>query len=75
MKQFVDSQGITVTQYQKPVTVLVDQHVRSHKIQELTPFTTYSVNVSAIPQDHQYRPPTNIKVTTQMAGEFSLFLP
>ena len=37
-------------------------------IQDLSPFTTYHVNVSAIPKDRSYRPPAKITVTTQMAA-------
>ena len=36
--------------------------------QDLSPFTTYHVNVSAIPKDRSYRPPAKITVTTQMAA-------
>ena len=43
----------------------------SHKtteytIKDLSPFTTYHVNVSAIPEDRSYRPPAKITVTTQV---------
>ena len=34
--------------------------------QDLSPFTTYHVNVSAIPEDRSYRPPAKITVTTQV---------
>ncbi|XP_046660336.1 tyrosine-protein phosphatase Lar isoform X3 [Homalodisca vitripennis] len=68
VKEFVDSQGITQTQVVPRRTVLLDPDTRSHTINELSPFTTYNVNVSAIPSDHTYRPPTRITVTTQMAA-------
>ncbi|CAG2061253.1 unnamed protein product, partial [Timema podura] len=68
VKEFVDSQGITQTQTVPRITILLEPDTRSHTINELSPFTTYSVNVSAIPSDHQYRPPTKIIVTTQMAA-------
>ena len=32
----------------------------------MSPFTTYHVNVSAIPEDRSYRPPAKITVTTQV---------
>lgn len=67
-KEFVDSQGITQMQVIPRRTILLEPTVRSYTINELSPFTTYSVNVSAIPSDRQYRPPTKIAVTTQMAG-------
>lgn len=68
IKEFVDSQGITQTQVVPRRTILLDPETRSHTINELSPFTTYNVNVSAIPSDHTYRPPTRITVTTQMAA-------
>ncbi|XP_057663136.1 tyrosine-protein phosphatase Lar isoform X3 [Diorhabda carinulata] len=68
IKEFVDSQGITQTQNIPRVEIKLDADVRSHTINELSPFTTYNVNVSAIPTDNSYRPPTKITVTTQMAA-------
>jgi hypothetical protein len=70
-KEFVDSQGITQMQVIPRRTILLEPTVRSYTINELSPFTTYSVNVSAIPSDRQYRPPTKIAVTTQMAGTYN----
>lgn len=69
VKEFVDSQGITQTQNVPRRLIMLEPTVQSHTINELSPFTTYNVNVSAIPSDHQYRPPTKITVTTQMAGQ------
>ena len=68
VKEFVDSQGITQTQIVPRRTILLDPHVTATTINELQPFTTYNVNVSAVPADGQYRPPAKIKVTTQMAA-------
>ncbi|XP_024084878.1 tyrosine-protein phosphatase Lar isoform X3 [Cimex lectularius] len=68
VKEFVDSQGITQIQVVTKRTALLEPHVRTHTIHELSPFTTYSVNVSATPTDHRYRPPARITVTTQMAA-------
>ncbi|XP_060521097.1 tyrosine-protein phosphatase Lar isoform X3 [Cylas formicarius] len=68
IKEFVDSQGITQTQSIPRVEILLNADVKSHTINELSPFTTYNVNVSAIPSDNSYRPPTKITVTTQMAA-------
>lgn len=68
IKEFVDSQGITQTQNVPRVEINLKQNARSHVIKELSPFTTYNVNVSAIPTDGTYRPPTKITVTTQMAA-------
>lgn len=68
IKEFVDSQGITQTQNIPRVEITLSDDVKSHTINELSPFTTYNVNVSAIPSDNSYRPPTKITVTTQMAA-------
>ncbi|KZC05677.1 Receptor-type tyrosine-protein phosphatase delta, partial [Dufourea novaeangliae] len=46
----------------------LDPSMTSTMINELQPFTTYNVNVSAVPRDGQYRPPAKITVTTQMAA-------
>ncbi|XP_054741677.1 tyrosine-protein phosphatase Lar isoform X1 [Anastrepha obliqua] len=68
MKVFVDSQGFTQTQIVQKRDIILKHYVKSHTINELSPFTTYNVNVSAIPSDYSYRPPTKITVTTQMAA-------
>lgn len=68
VKEFVDSQGITQVQVVTKRSTVLEPHARSHTINELSPFTTYNVNVSAIPGDHRYRPPARITVTTQMAA-------
>ncbi|KAK5642104.1 hypothetical protein RI129_008271 [Pyrocoelia pectoralis] len=68
VKEFVDAQGITQTAAFEKVEILLKQSVKSHTINKLSPFTTYNVNVSAIPTDYSYRPPTKITVTTQMAA-------
>lgn len=52
---------------------MLDVSTRSHTINELSPFTTYSVNLSAIPADGAYRPPIRITVTTQMAGMLTFY--
>ncbi|KAL1129262.1 hypothetical protein AAG570_013791 [Ranatra chinensis] len=68
VKEFVDSQGITQTQVVPRRTVVLEPQTRTHTINELSPFTTYNVNVTALPADRRYRPPTRITVTTQMAA-------
>ncbi|XP_076680114.1 tyrosine-protein phosphatase Lar isoform X4 [Andrena cerasifolii] len=68
VKEFVDSQGITQTQIVPRRQILLDPSVTTTTINELQPFTTYNVNVSAVPRDGQYRPPAKITVTTQMAA-------
>ncbi|KAL5278678.1 PTPRD family protein [Megaselia abdita] len=67
-KVFVDSQGFSQTQIVQKREITLLQHTRTFTINELSPFTTYNVNVSAIPSDYSYRPPTKITVTTQMAA-------
>lgn len=68
IKEFVDSLGMTQTQEIPRKEIIVKQDRTSHSINDLSPFTTYNVNVSAIPNDDSYRPPTKITVTTQMAA-------
>ncbi|XP_047993091.1 tyrosine-protein phosphatase Lar isoform X5 [Leguminivora glycinivorella] len=68
IKEFVDSLGMTQTQEIPRRDIIVKHDRTSYSINDLSPFTTYSVNVSAIPNDDSYRPPTKITVTTQMAA-------
>ena len=67
-KEFVDAQGITQSAKVPTITILVSPTTQEYKIKDLSPFTTYHVNVSAIPSDRSYRPPAKITVTTQMAA-------
>ncbi|XP_023289127.1 tyrosine-protein phosphatase Lar isoform X2 [Orussus abietinus] len=68
VKEFRDSQGITQTQVVPRKMILLDSQYTTTTINELQPFTTYNVNVSAVPSDGSYRPPAKITVTTQMAA-------
>lgn len=68
MKEFVDSQGMTQTQIVQRREIILKPEDTSYMINELSPFTTYSVNVSAVASDKEYRPPARITVTTQMAA-------
>ncbi|XP_059050774.1 tyrosine-protein phosphatase Lar isoform X3 [Achroia grisella] len=68
IKEFVDSLGMTQTQEIPKREIIVKHDRTTHSINDLSPFTTYNVNVSAIPNDDSYRPPTKITVTTQMAA-------
>ncbi|XP_024937645.1 tyrosine-protein phosphatase Lar isoform X9 [Cephus cinctus] len=68
VKEFVDSQGMTQIQVVPRKEILLDPEETSTTINELQPFTTYNVNVSAVPPDGQYKPPAKIAVTTQMAA-------
>ena len=67
-KEFVDAQGTTQSAIIQTITILVSPKTNTYKISELSPFTTYHVNVSSIPSDRSYRPPAKITVTTQMAA-------
>lgn len=68
IKEFVDSLGMTQTQEIPRKEIIVKHNRTSFSINDLSPFTTYNVNVSAIPNDDSYRPPKKITVTTQMAA-------
>ncbi|XP_050531444.1 tyrosine-protein phosphatase Lar isoform X2 [Daktulosphaira vitifoliae] len=68
IKEFRDSQGMTQLQLVPTRVIELDKYVLSHTIDDLSPFISYSVNVSAIPSDKSYRPPSRITVTTQMAA-------
>lgn len=68
IKEFVDAQGVTQVQKIPAVTDVINNRKYSYIIEELRPFTTYTVNVTAVPQTDEYRPPAKITVTTQMAA-------
>lgn len=68
IKEFVDSQGITQTQVIPRRTFVLDANTLATNVKDLQPFTTYNVNVSAVPPDGAYRPPSKITVTTRMAA-------
>jgi receptor-type tyrosine-protein phosphatase F len=68
VKEFRDSQGVTQLQMVPTRVIELDKYVLSHTIDELSPFISYAVNVSAVPSDRSYRPPSRITVTTQMAA-------
>ncbi|KAG0721326.1 Tyrosine-protein phosphatase Lar [Chionoecetes opilio] len=68
VKEFVDAQGVTQVQRIPTVPRIVSNRKYSYVIEELRPFTTYTVNVTAVPQTNEYRPPAKITVTTQMAA-------
>jgi netrin-G3 ligand len=64
----VDAQGVTQYAPIPTVKILVSHKANEYMINDLSPFTTYHVNVSAIPSERSYRPPAKITVTTQMAA-------
>lgn len=61
-QEFVDSQVQANVLSQKEITV--NYTVRRITIKDLLPFTTYNVNVTALPEGETYRPPSKITVTT-----------
>lgn len=67
-KEFVDAQGVTQTVKIPKITILVSHNTLEYTIKDLSPFTTYHVNVTAVPEGRSYRPPAKITVTTQMAA-------
>jgi len=68
VKEFVDSDGMTQSQYFKPKEHKVSPDKEFLTVDSLAPFTTYNVNVTAVPSDNSYRPPAKITVTTHMAA-------
>jgi receptor-type tyrosine-protein phosphatase F len=67
-KEFVDAQGVTQAVRIPKITILVSHNTHEYTIKDLSPFTTYHVNVTAVPEGRNYRPPAKITVTTQMAA-------
>jgi netrin-G3 ligand len=67
-KEFYDSQGLLQKLTIKPETIFVGSDVTEYKVNILMPFTTYQVNVTAIPADESFRPSAKITVTTAMAA-------
>lgn len=67
-KEFYDSQGLLQKLPINPESIFVSSEVTEYKVNILMPFTTYQVNVTAIPADESFRPPAKITVTTAMAA-------
>ena len=67
-KQFVDAQGTFKVLITPPKTIRVSSNVTDFTINDLIPFTSYQVNVTAIPIDNTYRPPAKLIVTTTVAA-------
>ncbi|XP_037094696.1 tyrosine-protein phosphatase Lar-like [Pollicipes pollicipes] len=74
VKEFLDAEGVTQSQRIEPRALILDAKrcektsVCRKQIEDLEPFTTYTVNVTAVPDDNGYRAPAKIRVTTQMAA-------
>ena len=73
-KEFVDARGVTQVDAIDPRTKIVNPRTYTYIIEDLRPFTTYTVNVTAVAPEQKYRPPAKITVTTQMAGKYFIFL-
>lgn len=67
-KEFYDSQGNLQKLPIPTHTVFVNADVTEYHVDNLMPFTSYQVNITAIPADESFRPPAKITVTTAMAG-------
>lgn len=66
-KEYLNSEGMV-----KTVTFPVQEFKLSNDKQTLTlndlsPFTTYNINITAVPADGRYRAPSKIVVTTDMS--------
>lgn len=70
VKEFRDSQGQHQTQVIPPNTFEADSDATQYTLHDLSPFTSYQINVTAIPESYGIRPPAKITVTTAMAGTF-----
>ncbi|XP_037092233.1 LOW QUALITY PROTEIN: tyrosine-protein phosphatase Lar-like [Pollicipes pollicipes] len=74
VKEFLDAEGVTQSRRIEPRSLILDakrcekRSVCRKQIEDLEPFTTYTVNVTAVPDDNGYRAPAKIRVTTQMAA-------
>ncbi|XP_076346267.1 tyrosine-protein phosphatase Lar-like isoform X2 [Tachypleus tridentatus] len=67
-KEFFDSQGQLQELKIPPKDIYFDKELTDFTIDNLMPFTTYQVNITAIPPDKSYRPPARIAVTTARAA-------
>ncbi|GFQ81296.1 tyrosine-protein phosphatase Lar [Trichonephila clavata] len=67
-KEFYDSHGVLQELPIPPQEVIVDASTTELRVENLMPFTSYQVNITAIPPDESFRPPAKITVTTAMAA-------
>ncbi|XP_077498928.1 tyrosine-protein phosphatase Lar isoform X4 [Amblyomma americanum] len=67
-KEFYDSRGSPQELPIPPQSVLLDVGTTNYTIENLIPFTSYRVNLTAVPRDGSFRPPAKIMVTTAMAA-------
>ncbi|XP_071033354.1 tyrosine-protein phosphatase Lar isoform X4 [Parasteatoda tepidariorum] len=67
-KEFYDSHGVLQELPLPAKSELQPATITELKVDNLMPFTSYQVNITAIPQDESFRPPAKITVTTAMAA-------
>ncbi|GFU37481.1 tyrosine-protein phosphatase Lar [Nephila pilipes] len=67
-KEFYDSHGVLQELPIPAQEVIVDASTTELRVENLMPFTSYQVNITAIPPDDSFRPPAKITVTTAMAA-------
>ncbi|XP_054706437.1 tyrosine-protein phosphatase Lar-like isoform X2 [Uloborus diversus] len=67
-KEFYDSHNVLQELPIPPQVIYVEATVTELRVDNLMPFTSYQVNITAIPQDESFRPPAKITVTTAMAA-------
>ncbi|KAG0428853.1 hypothetical protein HPB47_024186, partial [Ixodes persulcatus] len=67
-KEFYDDQGGLQELPIPPQNVLLDVGTTNITIENLIPFTSYRVNITAVPRDGSFKPPAKITVTTAMAA-------
>lgn len=67
-KEFYDSRGNLQQLPIPPKIETVNKDVTEYTIKTLMPFTSYEVNITAIPADESFRPAAKITVTTSMAA-------
>lgn len=68
-KEFYDSHGVLQELPIPAQVVYVEAETTELRVDNLMPFTSYQVNITAIPADESFRPPAKITVTTAMAGK------
>ncbi|KAG8191089.1 hypothetical protein JTE90_008401 [Oedothorax gibbosus] len=67
-KEFYDSHGVLQELPIPPQDVILEASTTELRVDNLMPFTSYLVNITAVPQDESFRPPAKITVTTAMAA-------
>lgn len=67
-KEFYDSLSMLKTLTIPPSDIRVNASITQYTIENLMPFTSYQVNVTALPADGTYRSPARKTVTTAMAA-------